>query len=95
VTLAAATHDLADRDPARHRHRRGLGVVRDLLLRDVPEILGGRRLYATSAAAASIVLVVCHQLGQAALGVVGAIVVGAGLRLLSYHRGWSLPRKAP
>jgi uncharacterized membrane protein YeiH len=53
------------------------GVVRDLLLRDVPEILGGRRLYATSAAA-SIVLVVCHQLGQAALGVVGAILVGAG-----------------
>jgi uncharacterized membrane protein YeiH len=70
------------------------GVVRDLLLRDVPEILGGRRLYATSAAA-SIVLVVCHQLGQAALGVVGAILVGAGLCLLSYHRGWSLPRQAP
>lgn len=71
------------------------GVVRDLLLRDVPEILGGRRLYATSAAAASIVLVSCHAAGLQAAGVVGAIVVGAGLCLLSYHRGWSLPRKAP
>jgi uncharacterized membrane protein YeiH len=71
------------------------GVVRDVLLRDVPEILSGRRLYATSAVAASVVLVVCDQVGQAALGVIGAIVVGAGLCLLSFHRGWSLPRKAP
>jgi uncharacterized membrane protein YeiH len=71
------------------------GVVRDVLLRDVPEILGGRRLYATSAAAASVVLVSFEYTGQTAAGVVGAIAVGAGLCLLSYHRGWSLPRKAP
>jgi len=70
------------------------GVVRDLLLRDVPEILGGRRLYATSAAAASVVLVAFDYAGQTAAGVVGAIVVGAGLCLLSYHLGWTLPRKA-
>jgi uncharacterized membrane protein YeiH len=61
----------------------------------VPEILGGRRLYATSAAAASVVLVSFEYTGQTAAGVVGAIAVGAGLCLLSYHRGWSLPRKAP
>jgi uncharacterized membrane protein YeiH len=71
------------------------GVVRDVLLRDVPEILSGRRLYATSAAAASVVLVLCHSLGEPGLGVLGAIVVGSGLCLLSYYRGWSLPRKQP
>jgi uncharacterized membrane protein YeiH len=71
------------------------GVVRDVLLRDVPEILSGRRLYATSAAAASIVLVSCDGAGLQVAGVAGAIVTGAGLCMLSYHRGWSLPRKAP
>jgi uncharacterized membrane protein YeiH len=71
------------------------GVVRDVLLREVPQILAGPRLYATSAAAASAVLVLCHSLGARAVGVVGGIVVGAGLCLVSYHRGWSLPQKAP
>jgi uncharacterized membrane protein YeiH len=71
------------------------GVVRDVLLRDVPEILSGRRLYATSAVAASVVLVSCDELGEAALGAIGAIIVGGGLCLLSYHLGWTLPRKDP
>jgi uncharacterized membrane protein YeiH len=61
----------------------------------VPEIPGGLRLYATSAEAASLVLVLCDYLGETAAGVVGAIAIGVGLCLLSYHRGWTLPGKAP
>jgi uncharacterized membrane protein YeiH len=71
------------------------GVVRDVLLREVPQILSGPRLYATSAAAASAVLVLCHGLGARVVGVVAGIVVGAGLCLVSYHRGWQLPQKQP
>ena len=70
------------------------GVVRDVLLRDVPQIMSGRRLYATSAFAASVVYVLLRTYVPVPVaGVVGGIVVGAGLCLLSYHRGWSLPRK--
>jgi uncharacterized membrane protein YeiH len=71
----------------------GGGVVRDVLLRDVPQIFGGNRLYATSAVLASIVLVLCHGLGLARLGILAGTVVGAGLCLISYQRGWSLPRR--
>jgi uncharacterized membrane protein YeiH len=72
------------------------GVVRDVLLRDVPQILSGRRLYATSAAAASVLYVLVRYFaGRPVLGVAGGIIAGAGLCLLSYHRGWTLPRKQP
>jgi uncharacterized membrane protein YeiH len=72
------------------------GVVRDVLLRDVPQILSGRRLYATSAVAASVLYVLMrHFAGRPVLGVIGGIIAGAGLCLLSYHRGWTLPRKQP
>jgi uncharacterized membrane protein YeiH len=71
----------------------GGGVVRDVLLRDVPQIFGGNRLYATSAVLASMVLVLCHGLGPARLGILAGTVVGAALCLVSYQRGWSLPRR--
>ncbi len=69
----------------------GGGVVRDVVLRRIPGILGGNTLYATSAVVASAVLVVADVNGHPTLGLVVATVVGAGLVLAARRRGWMLP----
>ena len=69
------------------------GVMRDLLLREVPQIFGGNTLYATCATIASVALVIGAYTGHSTAGTIGAVIVGAGLCLLSYRRGWTLPRK--
>ena len=69
----------------------GGGAVRDIVLRRVPAVLGGNTLYATSAAAASGVLVVLADQGSPTAGSFAALVVGAGLCLLARWRGWILP----
>lgn len=69
----------------------GGGFVRDMVLLRVPSVLGGNTLMATSALAASAVTVLGYALGYPNLGLVAAILVGAGLCLLSRWRGWTLP----
>jgi uncharacterized membrane protein YeiH len=69
----------------------GGGAVRDIVLRQVPAILGGNTLYATCALVASGVLVVVQYQGYPSAGLVAALVVGAGLCLLARWRGWILP----
>ena len=69
----------------------GGGVVRDIVLRRVPTVLGGNTLYATCALAASGALVALNYLGHPTLGMIAALVVGAGLCLLARWRGWILP----
>lgn len=69
----------------------GGGVVRDIVLRRVPAILGGTTLYATCAVAASAVLVVLYRNGHPTTGSLLALLVGAGLCLLARWRGWILP----
>ncbi|MEU4596493.1 TRIC cation channel family protein [Nocardia sp. NPDC023988] len=73
----------------------GGGMIRDLLLLRTPRVFGGNTLYATSAVAASAVLVVLVYAGFSALGAVLAPVVGAGLCLVASWRGWMLPQAAP
>jgi len=69
----------------------GGGMVRDLVLRRIPGILGGNTLYATSAVVASAVLVVADLNGHPTVGLILATVVGAGLVLAARRRGWMLP----
>jgi uncharacterized membrane protein YeiH len=69
----------------------GGGMVRDVVLRRVPGILGGTTLYATCAILASGVLVLLAALGYPTLGLVASTVAGAGLCLLARWRGWILP----
>jgi uncharacterized membrane protein YeiH len=69
----------------------GGGAVRDIVLRQVPAILGGNTLYATSAVAASGALVILYENGYRTAGSLAALVIGAGLCLLARWRGWILP----
>lgn len=69
----------------------GGGMVRDIVLRRVPTVLGGNTLYATCAILASTTMVVLAELGQPTIGMVAALVVGAGLCLVARWRGWILP----
>lgn len=69
----------------------GGGAVRDIVLRRKPAIFGGNTLYATSAIAASAVMVGFYREGLDATGLVVATATGCGLTLLARWRNWQLP----
>ena len=69
----------------------GGGMIRDVVLRRVPTILGGNTLYATCAVIASAIMVGMAQAGHGRAGLLVATAVGAGLCLLARWRGWVLP----
>jgi uncharacterized membrane protein YeiH len=73
----------------------GGGATRDVVLRQVPAVLGGNTLYASCAAAASGTLVVFFYVGHRTTGSLAALAVGAGLCLLARWRGWILPGSDP
>ena len=70
----------------------GGSFVRDMVLGQVPSILGGNTLYATWAMVAAAITVVGARLEYTAAGSVVATLVGAGLVLLSRHKHWALPQ---
>jgi len=72
----------------------GGGVIRDVVVGDVPTIFGGNTLYATSAVFASLAAIGLASVGQNTLGMLVAIVVGAGLSIVARRRGWKLPDAA-
>ena len=69
----------------------GGGMLRDLLVAEIPQVLRSD-LYAVAALAGAVVVVIGHQLGVAP---VMAAVLGAaicfGLRLIAIRRRWQLP----
>ncbi|HEY9294463.1 MAG TPA: TRIC cation channel family protein [Microlunatus sp.] len=69
----------------------GGGAVRDIVLRQVPAVLGGTTLYATAAAAGSAALVIAFALGYPTVGSLAALLIGSGLCLVARWRGWLLP----
>jgi uncharacterized membrane protein YeiH len=73
----------------------GGGVVRDLLINDVPVVLRAD-LYAVAALAGAVVIVIGHWLHWAPTptAVSGAIVCFT-MRMVALRRGWSLPVAAP
>ena len=69
----------------------GGGMIRDVVVGEVPAIFGGNTLYATSAVFAGVAMIVLHEAGQETVGMLVAIVVGAGLSIVARRRRWVLP----
>jgi uncharacterized membrane protein YeiH len=69
----------------------GGGFTRDIVLRRVPQVLGGNTLYATCALLASAVMVAGDEAGYADQALLAAMVVGAALTLVARRRNWMLP----
>jgi len=70
----------------------GGGVIRDVLLREIPLVLR-REIYAVAAGVGAVLVCIgdgVHLLGTA--GQVGVAVVVFGLRVLAIRRHWSAPR---
>jgi uncharacterized membrane protein YeiH len=70
----------------------GGGVLRDLLVNEIPTVLHGE-LYAVAALAGAGVVVAGHllHLPPAAPTMIGGAVLCFGIRFMSIRRGWSLP----
>jgi uncharacterized membrane protein YeiH len=73
----------------------GGGMLRDVLVAEVPNVLRSD-LYAVAALAGAVVVVIGDQLGipASAAAIVGAAICFC-LRLLAIHRGWQLPSARP
>lgn len=69
----------------------GGGVVRDVMLGNVPVILQRSELYATAAFAGGASLVLLHLVTTGPLASLGALLVGGGVCDLARRRGWMLP----
>ncbi len=69
----------------------GGGMIRDVAVGEVPAIFGGNTLYATSAVFACAAALPLHARGLDNLGMVAAIVVGAGVSIVAHWRQWKLP----
>ncbi|MGU3437690.1 trimeric intracellular cation channel family protein [Actinomycetes bacterium M1A6_2h] len=69
----------------------GGGAIRDVVLRQVPGILGGNTLYATCALAAAGVQILCTNQGLPTVGLLAATLSGMALCLLARWRHWILP----
>ncbi|HEX5874252.1 MAG TPA: trimeric intracellular cation channel family protein [Pyrinomonadaceae bacterium] len=69
----------------------GGGMLRDVLVAEVPHVLRAD-LYAVAALTGAVVVVIGHQLGIAPLitAVLGALICFS-LRLVAIRRGWQLP----
>jgi len=69
----------------------GGGMVRDVLVADIPHVLRSD-LYAVAALAGAVVVVIGHQLDVAptVTAIMGALIC-FGLRLVAIRRGWQLP----
>jgi uncharacterized membrane protein YeiH len=69
----------------------GGGIVRDLLIGEVPSVLRSD-LYAVAALAGALVVMAGHLLGfQPTLTAIAGALLCFGLRFLAIRRGWSLP----
>lgn len=73
----------------------GGGVVREVLVNDIPGLLT-RELYAVSALlGATTAMTITYATGQLILASVVGGIAATGLRLASYARGWHLPKPRP
>ena len=70
----------------------GGGMLRDVLLAEIPVVLLRTELYAVAALAGAALVVAGHLLGLPSPPVMLAgAVLCFGLRLMAIHRGWHLP----
>lgn len=76
----------------------GGGMIRDVLVGQIPTVFGGNTLYAVPALIASSLMTFCYAIEQPGVGMIVAACVGSGLAIVAYWRGWSLhgdPEWAP
>jgi uncharacterized membrane protein YeiH len=69
----------------------GGGVIRDIVLRRVPGVLGGNTLYATAALLGAGSVVLLYRAGYPTVASLCGLLVGGGLCLIARWRGWILP----
>lgn len=67
------------------------GMIRDLVVREVPAIFSGPTLVASPALLASIWMAVATSLGAPTIGMAGSILIAASFALASRRFGWRLP----
>ena len=70
----------------------GGGMIRDVVTGQIPTIFGGGTLYAVPAAVSAVSMVCFHVAGMNAIGMMISPVLGAGLAIISYWKGWVLFR---
>lgn len=69
----------------------GGGILRDMLVAEIPDVLRGE-LYASAALAGAIVVVTAHQLSlPMSVGAIFGGILCFLLRFLAIRRGWRLP----
>ena len=68
----------------------GGGVLRDVLLREIPLVLR-REIYALAAAAGAVLVVIGHRVGDTVFWQAAGAVVAFGVRVLAARRHWSAP----
>ena len=68
----------------------GGGLLRDLILREIPFILK-KHIYAVAALAGALSFYLLYRLGLEELGVLAGVCVTFALRLLATHFRWNLP----
>lgn len=69
----------------------GGGVLRDVLLREIPLVLRRGEIYALAAAVGAVLVVIGDQLHGLAGWQAGGAVAGFGLRMLAVWRHWVAP----
>lgn len=70
------------------------GVIRDMMINQVPAIFGGSPMYASFAALSALQMAVLYQFGHYQLGMAIAIVFCCVFGLLAQRRNWTLPSAA-
>lgn len=69
----------------------GGGIIRDVVANRVPEVFGGKPVYATLAIVTSLQMVVMQSLGRPTLGMAIAIVLSGVLGVAAHRFDWVLP----
>ena len=72
----------------------GGGMIRDVVTGQIPSIFGGGTLYAVPATISVSVMTLFHVTGHQALGMIISPIIGGGLVILAYWKGWVLFRSS-
>ncbi len=70
----------------------GGGMIRDVVTGQIPTIFGGGTLYAVPATVSAVSMVGFHLAELDAIGMMISPILGAGLAIISYWKGWVLFR---
>ena len=72
----------------------GGGMIRDVVTGQIPSIFGGGTLYAVPATISAGAMTLFYVTGHQALGMIISPIIGGGLVILAYWKGWVLFRSS-